>query len=102
MMDFTVAQPVVTGESEGSRFTISSDVDPVARTCVTSIELDPPDGRPFAEEHRQWFHSEAELREALAKAGVALDGIVDEYSDRFADAATLRATWVARTAVPGT
>ena len=55
------------------------------------IELD-----SFAELHRQWFHSEADLREALGGAGFVLGGIVDEYSDRAADAATLRATWVAR------
>jgi SAM-dependent methyltransferase len=96
MMDFTVAQPVVTGEAEGSRFTISSDVDPAARTCVTTIELDPSDGLPFEEEHRQWFHSEADLRAALAGVGFAVAAVQDEYTAAPADESSLRATWIAR------
>ena len=96
MMDFTVAQPVVTGESEGSRFTISSDVDRAARTCVTSIELEPPDGRSFAEEHRQWFHAEADLRTALGAAGFTVGAVTDEYTAVPVGDSTLRATWIAR------
>ena len=39
MMDFTIANPVVAGESAGNDFVISSVVDPGARTCETRIEL---------------------------------------------------------------
>ena len=94
MMAFTLDQPEVAGESVGHRFTISSEVDPDARTCVTSIELHPPEGASFSERHRQWFHSESALREALA--GFSVVGVVDEYSDEPARASTLRATWIAR------
>ena len=58
MMDFTIANPVVAGESAGNDFVISSVVDPGARTCDTRIELTRPrDGDPFSEQHRQYFHS---------------------------------------------
>ena len=96
MMDFTVAQPVVTGEADGSRFTISSDVDPAARTCVTTIELDPSDGLPFEEEHRQWFHPEPDLRlRSPAPASPSLRSTTST-PPRPADESSLRATWIAR------
>lgn len=87
MMAFTVATPVVSGES----FTISSDVDTDARTCETTIELE-----DFSELHRQWFHSEAALNEALAAAGFAVRSVTDEYTDTPVNEESLRATWVAR------
>jgi SAM-dependent methyltransferase len=96
MMDFTLAQPVVTGEADGSRFTISSDIDRAARTCVTTIELDPSDGLPFEEEHRQWFHADSDLRAALAGAGFTVAAVQDEYTAAPADESSLRATWIAR------
>ena len=53
MMGFTIANPVVAGESAGNDFVISSVVDPGARTCDTTIELTRPrDGDPFSEQHR--------------------------------------------------
>ena len=39
MMNFTIANPTVAGESAGNDFVISSVVDPGARTCDTRIEL---------------------------------------------------------------
>jgi SAM-dependent methyltransferase len=96
MMDFTVGQPVVTGEADGSRFRIASDVDRAARSCVTTIELEPPDGIPFEEEHRQWFHADADIRAALGDAGFAVAAVQDEYTAAPADGSSLRATWIAR------
>ena len=49
MMDFTISNPVVAGESAGNEFVISSVVDPGVRTCDTRIELTKPrDGGPFS------------------------------------------------------
>ena len=42
MMDFTISNPVVAGESAGNEFVISSVVDPGVRTCDTTIELTKP------------------------------------------------------------
>ena len=90
MMDFTLAQPVVTGEADGSRFTISSDVDRAARTCVTTSSSQPPDGLPFEEHHRQWFHADADLRAALAGCQVHRRRRHGRVQHRPVDAATLR------------
>ena len=58
MMEFTIANPVVAGESAGNEFVISSAVDAGTRTCDTRIELTRPrDGDPFSEQHRQYFHA---------------------------------------------
>ena len=66
MMDVHIANPVVAGESAGNDFVISSVVDPVARTCDTTIEITRPrDGDPFCERHRQYFHADADVRAAL-------------------------------------
>jgi hypothetical protein len=53
MLDFTVANPVVTGMVGGNRYAISSLVDPLTRACDTRIEVThAADGAAFAEEHR--------------------------------------------------
>ena len=96
MMDFTIANPVVAGESAGNDFVISSVVDPGARTCETRIELTPGDGDPFSEQHRQYFHSDADVRSALEDAGFAVSAVAEEYTEKPADASTLRATWTTR------
>ena len=97
MMEFTITNPVVSGESAGNDFVISSVVDPGARTCDTSIDLTrPDDGRPFREQHRQYFHADADVRAALEDAGFAVTAVGEEYTHRPADASTLRATWTAR------
>ena len=97
MMDFTISNPVVAGESAGNDFVISSVVDRGERTCDTRIELKRPrDGDPFSEQHRQYFHTNADVRACLHDAGFAVTAVGEEYTHRPADASTLRATWTAR------
>jgi len=97
MMNFTIANPVVAGQSAGNDFVISSVVDPGARTCDTRIELTRPrDGDPFSEQHRQYFHADADVRSSLQGAGFAVTAVGAEYTHEPADASTLRATWTAR------
>jgi SAM-dependent methyltransferase len=99
MLAFTVENPVVTGEDRGLRFVITSDIDPVTRVCDTRIELTgDPDTEPFAERHVQYFHSDDDVRAALAAAGFERVVVLDEYTPAPAGASTLRATWVARRA----
>ena len=102
MLDFTMANPVVTGTADGHHFTISSVVDPAARTFDTRIFVSRgADGDAFAERHRQYFHTAAQVLDALLDAGFALTAVTDEYSHRPADASTLRATWTARRGAGG-
>jgi predicted TPR repeat methyltransferase len=97
MMDFTIANPVVVGQSAGNDFVITSAVDAGARTCDTKIELTRPrDGDPFCEQHRQYFHSDADVRASLRDAGFTVTAVSDEYTRQPTDASTLRATWTAR------
>jgi SAM-dependent methyltransferase len=97
MMDFTISNPFVAGQSAGNDFVISSVVDPSARTCDTRIELTRPrDGDPFCEQHRQHFHTDADVRASLQDAGFAVTAFSEEYTHKPADASTLRATWTAR------
>jgi SAM-dependent methyltransferase len=101
MMNFTISNPVVAGQSAGNDFVISSSVDPGARTCDTRIELTRPrDGDPFSEHHRQYFHADAHVRACLQEAGFALTAVGEEYTHAPADASTLRATWTARRSSP--
>ncbi|MFI0433645.1 MAG: class I SAM-dependent DNA methyltransferase [Candidatus Nanopelagicales bacterium] len=96
MMHFTLDNPVVTGEEGGRGFRITSEVDPDQRTCATTIEFREPDGHGFRETHRQFFHSDAQVTDALLSAGLVDIQVLDEYSSQPADQATLRATWIAR------
>jgi SAM-dependent methyltransferase len=97
MMTFTISNSVVAGESAGNGFVISSTVDPDARTCDTTIELTRPRaGDSFCEQHRQYFHTDADVRASLQAAGFAVTAVGDEYTHEPADASTLRATWTAR------
>jgi hypothetical protein len=97
MMNFTISNPNVTGTSAGNDFVISSLVDPGARTCDTTIELTRPrDGDPFSEQHRQYFHTDTDVRASLHDAGFAVTAVGEEYTHQPADASTLRATWTAR------
>ena len=101
MMDFTISNPVVVGESAGNDFVISSVVDPGARICDTRIELTRPrDGDPFSKQHRQYFHADADVRASLQDAGFAVTAVGEEYTHQPADASTLRATWTARLLPP--
>jgi SAM-dependent methyltransferase len=97
MMEFTIANAVVAGASAGNDFVISSIVDPVARTCDSRIELTRArHGDPFAERHRQYFHTDAEVRASLEAAGFAVAAVGEEYTHAPVSASTLRATWTAR------
>ena len=101
MMDFTISNPVVVGESAGTDFVISSIVDPGTRTCDTTIELTRPRAgepfsEPFSEQHRQYFHADADVHASLHDAGFAVAAVGEEYTHRPADASTMRATWTAR------
>ena len=97
MMAFTISHGVVAGRAAENDFVISSVVDPSARTCDTKIVLTRPrDGDPFCERHRQYFHTDADVRACLQGAGFAVTAVSEEYTHEPADAATLRATWTAR------
>jgi SAM-dependent methyltransferase len=97
MLEFTAANPVVAGEQAGNRFVLTSAVDPGGRTCDTTIEvLEPADGDPFKETHRQYFHAAGDVVAALGTAGFGAIGRTDEYTPKPVDASTLRATWLAR------
>ena len=81
MLNFTMANPVVAGTADGQQFTISSIVDPAARTCDTRIlVIRAADGDTFVEQHRQYFHTAAEVLDALLDAGFALTAVTEEYS----------------------
>ena len=87
MMSFTISNPVVAGESAENDFVIGSTVDPVARTCDTTIEVTRArDGDPFSEQHRQYFHTDADVRAALQDAGFAVSAVGDEYTHEPASA----------------
>ena len=97
MMKFTIANPTVAGRSAGNDFVISSVVDSGTRTCDTTIELTRPrDGDPFSEQHRQYFHEDADVRICLEDAGFAVIAVEEEYTHKAADTSTLHATWTAR------
>ncbi len=95
MMQFTLANPVVEGVDGEHTFAITTEVDVGDRSCLTRIELSGA-GESFGETHRQFFHDEATLREALGAAGFEVTAVTDEYTDEPARRDTLRATWVAR------
>jgi predicted TPR repeat methyltransferase len=95
MMDFAIANPIVAGQAAGNDFVISTVVDSGARTCDTRIELTQARDS-FAEQHRQYFHADVEVRTALEDAGFEVTAVEEEYTHEPADASTLRATWTAR------
>ena len=97
MMDFTVSNPVVAGESGGNEFVISSVVNSVVRTCDTTIELtNPREGNPFCEQHRQYFHTDDAVRASLEQAGFRVIAVGEQYTHQPVSASTLYATWSAR------
>ena len=96
MMTFTAENSVVQGESDGNEFVILSDVDLPARRCETTINVvHAREGEPFTETHVQYFHSDEQVRAALADAGFTDVRVVDEYTQDPLDASSLRATWIA-------
>ncbi len=97
MLEFTLKNCDISGEEEGYRFTIHSDVDANGRTCDTWIDVtNAGDASQFSEHHRQYFHSDDDVRLAMKAAGFTGIATVEEYSDTQATADTLRATWTAR------
>jgi hypothetical protein len=97
MMNFTISNPTVSGESAENHFVISSTVNPAARTCDTKIEVTRPrNGDPFSEQHRQYFHTSADVRASLQDANFTISAVSEEYTHKPVDASTLRATWTAR------
>jgi SAM-dependent methyltransferase len=96
-LSFFLEHPVVEGQQDGYRFVITNDVDPVTRTCVTDLDLVAPVAEEsFTERHRQYLHSDEQVRSALAEAGFTDVTVVDEYTSAPAGASTMRATWIAR------
>jgi SAM-dependent methyltransferase len=96
MMEFTVANPFVEGTTNGTHFAICSLVDIDSRSCDTRIEITGADGDTFSEHHRQYFLSDAHVREAIAAAGFGSVTASSEYTDDPIGQSTLRATWTAR------
>ena len=97
LVDFTLATPVVQGESAGYRFTITTAVDLTDRSCDTWSDLTPvADGDGFVEHHHQWFHPDELVKESLARAGFTLLRVAEEYGEDPVGPGTLRATWTAR------
>jgi hypothetical protein len=92
MLGFTVENPVVAGTD----FVITTTPDVPNRACDTTIEVTGPE--PFAERHRQYFHTDEDVRTALAEAGFRLEAVYEGHSGRPADASTLSAAWVSRLA----
>jgi SAM-dependent methyltransferase len=89
--------PLITGEDQGHRFAIDSEVDRAAGTCVTTITLEPADDGPaFRERHVQFVHGDDAVRTALEESGFTDVRVLDEYTHHPAGPGTLRATWVAR------
>jgi SAM-dependent methyltransferase len=98
-MAMMAANPFLEGEEDGHRYTLSAAVDAGARTCDTRIVVGEGEAR-FAEEHRQWFFTDGEIRAALAAAGFPRVTVTAEYVHRPVDASALRATWIARRGDP--
>ena len=96
MMDFTISNPVVTGESAGNDFVISSVVDPTARTCDTRIELTRRGRCPVQRAAPAVLPHRCRGPYALQDAGFTVTAVGEEYTKVPADASTLRATWTAR------
>ena len=97
MLDVTIANPVIEGETDGNRFVITSDVDVARRICDARIAVT-RGSDSFAETHRQYFHTDGDVRTALHAAGFDAVAVTDEYTDEPVGPATLRATWIARRA----
>jgi len=99
-MRFAAANPVVEGEKDGRRFTITNVVDADARTCGSRIDVHDGNGHGFSEHHLQHFFTDAQVLAALADAGFTFVAVTDEYTPDPVTDETLRATWVARRGHP--
>ena len=106
MMEFALANPIVSGDSHGRHFRIDNDVDLAGREVTTRIEvsgsddtsIDDDGGRldGFREVHRQYFFTDHQIRVALGEAGLSIMSVSDEYTSQPLENGSLRATWVSR------
>ncbi|MDQ7992162.1 MAG: class I SAM-dependent methyltransferase [Propionicimonas sp.] len=97
MLQLALHTPTVAGEQDGTSYVIHNVVDLGERTCDARIQVTGTDaGEPFSERHRQYFHTDAEVRAALAAAGFEQVAVTEEYTRVPVDENTLRATWTAR------
>jgi len=97
MLDLAQDTPMIEGERDGMQYVIHNVVDRAARTCCARIDVSEiGGGQPFTERHLQYFHSDDEVRSALAEADFDLVSVTDEYTDEPVTDDTLRATWIAR------
>jgi SAM-dependent methyltransferase len=96
-MHFISSHPSVVGTAGGQRYVLSNLVDIAARTCDTRIDVTRTrGGEAFSETHRQYFHADSDVRNALLDSGFGIAAITEEYSHRPPDPSTLRATWIVR------
>jgi SAM-dependent methyltransferase len=95
MLQYVASNSVISGETDGDSYVITSDVDLAARTCNARIVVT-RGGDSFTEDHLQYFHSDAAVQRALIEAGFGAVDVLDEYTPAAASATTLRATWVSR------
>jgi SAM-dependent methyltransferase len=95
MLQYVAENPVISGQTDGNAFVITSDVDLEQRTCNARIVVTRDDDS-FAEEHFQYFHADVDVHRARAHAGFADVSVVDEYTRAPASSTTMRGTWVSR------
>lgn len=96
-LPFMAENALLSGEEDGTSFTLTTAVDHDSRAVTTTIVLtasDPADS--FTETHVQYVHSTADIAASLARAGLSVVSVTDEYTDEPVTASSLRATWVAR------
>ena len=100
MMNFTIANPTWRAGRRGTTSrSVVSWTPPRARATPRSSVTRPRDGDPFSEQHRQYFHTDADVRAALEDAGFEVAAVGEEYTHEPVHASSLRATWTARRAV---
>jgi hypothetical protein len=72
-----------------------------ARSCVTRIDVTGETAADtFSEQHRQYFFTDPDVRDALSAAGFGPALVTDEYTDQPASRSTLRSTWICRRGAP--
>jgi len=97
MLRLAMRTPTVVGAQDGTSYVIHNAVDPHARTCDARIEVTrSADGAAYSERHRQYFHTDDEVRSSLSDAGFEVISVTEEYSHVPVGEDTLRATWTAR------
>jgi SAM-dependent methyltransferase len=96
---FLQERPEIHGTHGAATYTLTTRVDPELRRFTSVLDYRSTNPRrSFNEEHVQYVHSAEHIRKALESAGVRVQSVTDEYTDRPVGPSTLRATWVARRA----